>query len=148
MAKDLHDYNIIFVGMQKTAGILNNYFDRSAFGFEHPPKDHYLLQKGAHNLIFAPIGDPNHNHTDYGIIAKYPGPNDNTIFLFSGLWDSAASESIRNLTLESKIIEVENYMMDQLGYIPPFFEMLIEVNGVDRVGFETKILHLFEIQAK
>ena len=144
-AADLHDYNIIFVGMQKTAGIFNSYFDKSRFGYDVDQPNQYQFQMEEKILSFKPQGDPNHKHSDYGFIAKYPGPNENTIFMFGGLWDSAASEALRNFTVDSKIAEIENYMEAQFGYIPPYFEMLIEVNGVDRIGFETKVLHLNEI---
>ena len=144
-AKDLHDYNIVFVGMQKTAGIFNSYFDRSKFEYNVKQPNQYLLQNKNELLSFKPTGDPNKEHSDYGFIAKYPGPNENTIFMFGGLWDSAASESLRNFATASKVIEMENYMKLQLGHIPQYFEMLIEVDGVDRIGFETKILYLNEI---
>ena len=144
-AKDVLDYNIVFVGMQKTAGIFNDYFDRSDFGYGLSGKDHYHLRRDTHLLTFKPKGDPDNKHSDFGFIAKYPGPNDNTIFMFGGLWDSAASESLRNFAISSKMAKVEHYMREQLGHIPPYFEMLIEVQGVDRVGFETRFIHLSEI---
>lgn len=145
-AQDLHDYNIIFVGMQKTAGIFNTYFDKSEFEFDLNKPNQYRLPKGEDMRFFGPQGDPEEQHTDYGFIAKYPGPNDNTIFLFGGLWDTAASESLRNFVTASKMTKMEEYMKSELGYIPEYFEMLIEVNGVNRVGFETEVLYLNEIK--
>lgn len=146
-AKDLHDYNIVFVGMQKTAGLFNGYFDNSKFEYDLSLPNQYLLKQENEVLKLEPKGDPNGKHSDYGFIAKYPGPNDNAIFIFAGLWDSATSESLRNFVIDSKIKKVELYMKSQLGDIPQYFEMLIEVNGIDRIGFETKILHLNEISA-
>ncbi|NRB53821.1 MAG: helix-turn-helix domain-containing protein [Saprospiraceae bacterium] len=143
-AQDLHDYNIVFVGMQKTAGIFNTYFDKSAFEFDVDQPNQYVLPKEKGGQVFQPQGDAEEQHTDYGFIAKYPGPNDNTIFLFGGLWDTAASESLRNFVTASKMSKIEDYMKTELGYIPKYFEMLIEVNGVNRIGFETEVLYLNE----
>lgn len=144
-AQDMHDYNIIFVGMQKTAGIFNTYFDKSEFEYAAEQPNQYRLPKGLDTLVFRPQGDPDEQHTDYGLIAKYPGPNDNTIFLFGGLWDTAASESLRNFVMKSKLTKIEEHMEAKLGYLPQYFEMLIEVNGVNRIGFETEILYLNEL---
>ena len=148
-AKDLHDYNIIFVGMQKTAGIFNSYFDSSAFDYDVSRTDEYR-HKTQEGILksYSPKGDPDNKHTDYGFIAKYPGPNNNTIFMFSGLWDSATSESLRNFAVAGKLTKIEKQMQAQMGYIPKYFEMLIEVNGVDRIGFEAKVLHLNDITKK
>lgn len=144
-AQDLHDYNIIFVGMQKTAGIFNTFFDKSTFLYDVDQPNQYRLPMGIDTSFFRPLGDPEEQHTDYGLIAKYPGPNDNTIFLFGGLWDTAASESLRNFVMSSKMARIEEYMEAELGYLPQYFEMLIEVNGVNRIGFETEILYLNEL---
>ncbi|PCJ96087.1 MAG: hypothetical protein COA50_07860 [Flavobacteriaceae bacterium] len=144
-AKDVHDYNIVFVGMQKTAGILNSYFDSSVFDYDSKETNEYRLKSPNGMLSYQPEGDPNNKHSDYGFIAKYPGPNNNTIFMFSGLWDSATSESLRNFASPNKISVMEKCMEAELGHIPEYFEMLIGVNGVDRIGFETKVLHLNEL---
>lgn len=143
--RDLHDYNIVFVGMQKTAGLFNSYFDQSVFNYDIAQTDQYQLSKDHKILTFEPQGDPDNKHADYGFIAKYPGPNDNTIFMFAGLWDSAASESLRNFTTTSKLAEMEAILKAKFGYIPPYFELLIEVHGVDRIGFETKVLYVHEV---
>lgn len=140
-AKDMHDYNIVYIGMQKTAGILNKYFEKSTIDFDISKPEEYRLNDD----ILTPMGDPDNTHTDYGFIAKYPGPNDNAIIMFSGLWDSAASEALRTLTIATKMAELENYMISELGHVPDYFEMLIEVNGVDRIGFESKVKYLKEI---
>lgn len=144
--KDLHDYNIVFVGLQKTAGILNNYFDRSAFVYDQAKFYQYQLQKGEELLTYKPTGDPNENHTDYGFIARYPGPDNNTIFMFCGLWDSAASESLRNFAESTKIEQMEDYMHSRLGYVPMYFEMLLEVSGIDRIGLSAKVIHFNEVK--
>lgn len=147
-AKDLLDYNIVFVGMQKTAGIFNSYFDKSDCAYHVSNPERYLLSYEGKEQSFQPKGDPDNEHYDYGFIAKYPGPNENTIFMFAGLWDSAASETLRNFTTESKIAEMERYMKNELGYMPQYFEMLIEVNGIDRIGFETKVIYLREVSGE
>ncbi len=148
--EDLHDYNLIYVGMQRSAGIFNSYFENSSIN--HNVDDNrvynYKVNSDSEELIFTPKGDWEGKNTDYGLIAKYPGPKNNTIFSFSSLWDSATPEAIRNFTLPKKMAQVEEYMITHIGYIPQYFEMIIEVNGLERVGFESRIVYLKEITEK
>lgn len=143
---DIHDSNIIFVGMQKTAGIFNNYFESSSFSLLDNGGTGYQLEYDGKINQYTPSGDPSLTHTDYGFIAKYPGPNNNTIFMFSGIWDTGTFNSLQLLTDESKSAKIKEEIIAKLGEIPPYFEMLIEVSGIDRIGFDTKILWIKSLE--
>jgi hypothetical protein len=142
--KDIHDHNIIFIGMQKTAGLFNNYFQNSKFDLADDAT--FVYQNGAETKRFTPIGDPDKYHTDYGFVAKYPGPNNNTIFMFGGLWDTAASQSLKNFTDPESLVRLEKRMMSKFGKIPDNFEILFEVSGIDRIELDTKVLYMNEIK--
>ncbi|MFY0626801.1 MAG: winged helix-turn-helix domain-containing protein [Reichenbachiella sp.] len=138
-AKDLHDHNVIFVGMQKTAGLFNNYFIESNLNFA--PTD-TLIYNSNPTSYYTPSGDPDKLHTDYGFVAKYPGPNGNTIFMFGGLFDTGTSQSLKNFTNQNSLILIEEEMKNKFGDIPDHFEILFKVNGVDRVEMDTEIVLL------
>lgn len=142
---DLHDYNLVFIGMQRSAGIFNSYFDGSPVDYYIKDKCRYIVNREGKKQNFVPQGDPEYKNIDYGFIAKYPGPKNNTIFIFSSLWDSATPEALRNFTMPEKMVQVEEYMRSQLGYVPQYFEIIIEVNGLERIGFESKIVYLNEV---
>ncbi len=145
-AQDLHDYNFIFVGMQKTANIFNSYFDKSQIQYDPEVAYTYGLTREGIIKNYEPEGDPKLQHEDYGLIVKYPGPNDNVIFMFSGLFDTATSEAIRTFVTPTKLDDIEREIVERLGRLPPYFEMLIAVNGMDRIGFESEIIHIVEIE--
>lgn len=144
--RDIHDHNIIFIGMQKTAGLFNNYFLNSNFDLINDAT--YTYQNGSQTeaLKFMPKGDPDKYHTDYGFVAKYPGPNNNTIFMFAGLWDTATSQSLKNFTDPESLIQLEESMVTKFGKVPNNFEILFEVSGIDRTELDTKVLYMNEIK--
>ena len=145
-AKDLHDHNVIFIGMQKTAGLFNNYFLSSKFALKDENTYSYQVSDKTEIQLYLPSGDPVTYHTDYGFVAKYPGPNNNTIFMFGGIGDIAASQSLKNFTDRSSLMSLEAQMRSTFGKIPGHFEILFEVSGVDRTEFDTKVLHMNEIK--
>ncbi|MEM9339006.1 MAG: hypothetical protein AAGA66_09780 [Bacteroidota bacterium] len=140
-ARDLHDYNMVFIGMQKTAGMFNDYFNESRFSLLNEGRRGYAITIDGEEKVYQPFGDADQKHTDYGFIAKYPGPNNNVVLMFGGIWDTATSQSLEMLTNPAKAKEVEDYLMKEFDEVPPYFELLIEVSGIDRVGFDSKIVY-------
>ena len=132
--------------MQKTAGLFNNYFVNS--NFDLADDDTFTYQDESDNTTkqFSPKGDPDKYHTDYGFVAKYPGPNNNTIFMFGGLWDTAASQSLKNFTDSESLVQLEESMVSKFGKVPNNFEILFEVSGIDRTELDTKVLYMNEIK--
>ncbi len=143
--KELQEYDIIVTGMIKTMGIFRAYFRNSKIGYRYPST--FLINEDNTTVELGPSGDPNEYHTDYAIIAKFPGPNNNTIYLLGGLWDTGASLSVKYFTDKNAIEKLENALKDKYGYLPTYFEALFEVNGLDRMEIGTEILHLNELDA-
>lgn len=146
--KDLQDQNIVYVGMLKNAGFFRNYFNNSRFSYneaESPSTIYYHDDNGnIHN--YSPTGKAEDYHTDYGFVAKFPGPNNNEILLLGGIWDTGASQSLKNFTDEKLMREIENGLLEKFGSIPPYFEILFEVNGINRTQLNTKMLHAHVIE--
>ncbi|MGD1891114.1 MAG: hypothetical protein ACFB15_11040 [Cyclobacteriaceae bacterium] len=144
-SKDLLDNNIVLVGMLKTFGLFNNYFDNSQFDLL--PSDVLRYQADSLQAVqtFAPSGDPDSFHTDYGFIAKFPGPNNNTVLMCGGLWDTGASQSLKMLTDPVLLQQLEERLRQEFETIPPYFEVLLEVNGIDRTELTSQILHVNRI---
>ena len=143
--KELQENDIIVAGMVKTLGIFRAYFRNSQIGYRYP--DTFILKKDNTSVELAPSGDPNEYHTDYAIIAKFPGPNNNTVYLLGGLWDTGASLSVKYFTDKTAIEKLENALQEKYGYLPTYFEALFEVNGLDRMEIGTEIIHLNELDA-
>jgi len=144
-SKDLLDNNIVIVGMLKTFGLFNNYFENSQFDLL--PSDVLRFQADSLQAVqtFAPSGDPDSFHTDYGFIAKFPGPNNNTVLMCGGLWDTGASQSLKLLTDPILLKQLEDRLKEEFETIPAYFEVLIEVNGIDRTELTSQILYVNRI---
>jgi len=138
----LPNNDFIVIGMLKTLGIFTHYptFSRSSVeSLQHKNED------GKAATLYTPKGEHNSYHTDYGFFGKLPGPNNNTIFIFGGLFDSGPSQSLKNFTDKKSLQNVEKALKDKFGYIPKYFEVIFEVNGLDRMELDSKILHLDEV---
>ncbi len=142
--KELQDYNLVVVGMSKTLGLFNNYYQSFKL-LRKGSKDYYQYSDGENEYLYQASGDPNGRHTDYGYMGKYPGPNNNSIYIFGGLWDTGASQSFKNFTENSLLKEVEVALKNEFGSIPKFYEIMFEVKGIDRMELGTKILHINSI---
>ena len=140
----LPDNDFIVIGMLKTLGIFTHYptFSHSSvLSLQHKNED------GKAAILYTPKGEHNSYHTDYGFFGKLPGPNNNTIFIFGGLFDSGPSQSLKNFTDKKLLLNVEKALKDKFGYIPKYFEVIFEVNGLDRMELDSKILHMDEVTA-
>lgn len=145
--KELQDQNFVVVGMLKTLGMFKDYFKYSHFAFDEEGEALILKgEDGAERLVFSPTGDPNGYHTDYGFMAKFPGPNQNTVYLFGGLWDTGATQSLKNFTDAALRQSIEAEIAKRLGEVPPYFEVLFEVSGIDRTELSTQLIHVFPLE--
>lgn len=141
--KDLQDYDIMVVGMIKTLGLFRSYFANSAFSYDMA--DDALVVKTApdgESTVYKPSGDPDAYHTDYAVMAKFPGPNNNTVYLFGGIWDTGATQSLKCFTDPRLLESLKAEMVKTLGEVPEYYEVLLEVNGVDRMELTPKILQV------
>ncbi|MEM9829008.1 MAG: hypothetical protein AAF944_00140 [Bacteroidota bacterium] len=143
--KDLVDNNIVLVGMLKTFGLFNNYFDNSRFTLTSNDTIQFRADSLQPIQTFYPSGDADSFHTDYGFIAKFPGPNNNTVIMCGGLWDTGASQSLKMLTDPVLLGQLEDRLKEEFSTVPPYFEVLIEVNGIDRTELTPRILYVNQI---
>lgn len=144
--KELQDYDIMVVGMIKTLGLFRSYFANSAFRYDID--DDALVVRNSsvgEATVYKPSGDPDAYHTDYAVMAKFPGPNNNTVYLFGGIWDTGATQSLKCFTDVRLLETVKAEMVKTLGEVPEYYEVLLEVNGVDRMELTPKILQVHAI---
>ena len=78
-------------------------------------------------------------------LPKYLAPTTMLFFMFGGLWDTAASQSLKNFTDPILLEQLEQEMKNKLGKVPEYFEVLFEVAGIDRMELNTKVLHIHEV---
>ncbi|GAA4235553.1 hypothetical protein GCM10022291_17770 [Postechiella marina] len=142
--KELSDNNLIVVGMLKTLGIFKDYLGNEGFTLNKSELK-YTDEKTNQTYKYTPKGNADEYHTDYAVILKVKGPNNNNIILFGGIWDTGASQSLKHFTDLKLAKDLENTMLEKFGKIPENYKILFEVSGVDRMELNSKILHLEEI---
>ncbi len=143
--KQLQDYTIIAVGMHKTLGLFQHYLKTSHFTYDDK-NGAFIYTNGSKNtIVYKPHGNADSYHTDYAYMAKFKGPNNNAIYVFSGLWDTGATQSLKNFTDPKLLKQLETSLKNEFGELPENYEVFFEVNGIDRMELSSKILHLHTI---
>jgi hypothetical protein len=143
-SEDLQRNNIIFIGLFKTMGLFGEYFQASHFEYisEETEQLRFTNEEKQTVKTYALTGSPDALHTDYGLVAKFPGPQENTILIFAGFHDTGVLQSVKNLTHPTGLDQMEKRMRTQYDSVPTYFEMLFRAKGIDRTEFETEIVHL------
>lgn len=149
-SQDLLNYNIIYIGSFWFSGLLQQYFTKSPFKYQYRPsaKLIYSPEISDSTITFSKIGVVNYFHTDYTIIAKLPGPDGNYILLVSSFFSTGATQAIKDLSTQSTLTNIENQMLEKLGHIPMYFEIILEVTGLDRIGFSSKVVLVSELSSE
>ncbi|WP_010135026.1 helix-turn-helix domain-containing protein [Ochrovirga pacifica] len=139
--KEVRDYNLFVVGLVKTFRFFKKYSKNSAIEFITDGVV-YTDPNTQKKYKYKPGGDADFYHKDYAIIAKIPGTNNNEIYLLGGIWDTGASHSVSMITHIEMQKEIKSFLKTEFGSIPAYFEMIIEVNGLNRMDLSNnKILH-------
>jgi len=142
-AKYLMQYNIIFVGLYQTIGVFNMYFNHSQFQLNKKIKGINTLDKNSRvTHTYIKSGKAEKLHNDYSIVAKFPGPNKNSIMIFTGFEDTGLIESVRKFTKAESLTSFTNELKAAHLSNPSSFELLIEVIGIDRNGMKSKIIQI------
>ncbi len=87
-------------------------------------------------------------NTDYVLVSKVLGPNDNVLLFFVSFIPLGRIETIKMFTDSKLLYQVEQEIQFFSEEYTQYFEMLIEVKGYEEKGFETKIKHFFPLSSK
>ncbi|EON76973.1 hypothetical protein ADIS_2516 [Lunatimonas lonarensis] len=143
--KELQDKDLLVVGMLKTLGLFQNYFQGSRLAYDAEVDGIRVSEEGEAN-VYTPFGDPNGYHTDYAILAKLPGPNGNAVYVFGGIWDTGATESLKLFTDSKLAASLEKEMDEKLGRVPKHYKVLIEVSGLDRMELTSRVVEMYAVE--
>lgn len=142
----LHDYDILVIGKQNTLGIFKSYWTPSKIKYDEI-NDAFYYQNDEHEdpIFYQSKGNTQSFHTDYGYLAKVPGPNNNSIYLFSGLKNTGTTQSLQNFTDTRLLPLLEQYLATRFGKLPEYYEVLFEVNGINQTELNSEIIYAFQI---
>jgi hypothetical protein len=139
--REIGGNDLIVVGMYKTLGLFRTYFPTARLQLVGTDSLR-LLRPDGQTELYTTAGDANEQHTDYGIIRRSPGPNGTTLTLAAGLWDTATSQMVKNLTNPNLLATLTQALRTEFGHIPERFELLYRVNGIDRMELDTELLYV------
>lgn len=144
----LDEYNIIFLGSIKTLYKLKHTLLKSHFDFEIAPhKVIYETPDTESAQIFeTKLHSPGENE-DLVLALKLPGPDDNAIMIIAS-YHSLGAPEIAAYMASPKIREkLDILFKTKYGEIPPFFEVLFRVTGIDKTAYDTEVLVYSRVDA-
>lgn len=146
-ADNVNDYDILFVGSFHTLGMLKATFRNSHFQFKVFPNT-LKITDGEKVDIIHENGNPTVYHTDYGIMRKIPGPDNNCIYIFTGFHETSTIGIAQYFTDPEKLEELKSILKKKFGHVPEYFEMVFKATGYNRITYSTEILSIFELSAE
>jgi hypothetical protein len=142
---DLNKYNIVYVGTFKSFGKLSQLLDKLHVTFQVRPNSLYYHPEDADTTyeytgISSSMTSP--YEIDYAVIAKIPGPNHNSIILFTSMKDIGCLATVKFLTQPKYFDAFYNKYLhnSEINY----FEAVFRVKGYERTVANIELLHFTE----
>ncbi len=142
--RELAGHDLIVTGMLKTHGLFRTYFPGARLQLSGADRI-ILTQADGSRQTFTASGDPDRQHTDYGIIRKTRGPNGNVIVVAGGLWDTASAQMVKIITQPGLLAELTTALAAEFGTLPERFEVLYRVEGIDRMELRPELVWMGEL---
>ncbi|MBN1780571.1 hypothetical protein JW948_05545 [bacterium] len=142
----LDEYNIIFLGSIKTLYKLKHTLLKSHFQYEVAPhRVFYTKDDTSETRVFETSLHSSGPNEDLVLALKLPGPDNNSIFIIASYHSLGAPEIAQYLATTAKRRELEQKFLEKFNHIPPYFEVLFRVTGIDKTAYNTEILIYNEI---
>lgn len=147
---DLRENNIIYLGSLKSLGIIRNFMSDLRLQFALCPHRIMLTSpEGDTTNVYKTSFDlaQDFKFTDYSVVVKFPGMNDNHILIISAFhaWDTGST--VKCLIDEQFLKKVEKQFSISQSF-PHYFEMLFQLDGYRRTSLNTQVLHFIERETK
>lgn len=151
--KDLNEYNIIYIGHFHNLKLLSNvhhsiHFQETTEKNELHYRRKIRVQESGFDTTYQfidPITETGQYTKDYVLLSRIPGPSGNELLFIISFLHIGRTEVIRTLVDKKAIKDLEKQIKSELGQLPQYFEMLIEVEGFERTALKTSLLHVYEL---
>jgi hypothetical protein len=142
----LGEYNIIYLGSIKTLYNLKHTLLKSHFQFHVAPhKISYTPPDSGSVRVFETSLHSEGPNEDLVLALKLPGPVNNPIFIIASYHSLGAPEIAHFLINRQLRMDLEKKFKKKCGRVPPFFEVLFKVSGIDKTAYSTDIMVYNEI---
>jgi hypothetical protein len=152
---NLRTDNIIYIGHFHNLKHLNKYLPSLKFhpsttyntANRHPERHIRVTATGIDTLyqVIFQYDKKSALNSDYVLISKVPGPNNNIFLFIISFQPLGRLETIKILTQNRLYHQLLSEIQLITNNITPFFELLIEVKGYEEKGFETVVKHFFPL---
>ncbi|MGJ8679909.1 hypothetical protein [Paraglaciecola sp.] len=138
--KDIRQYNIIYIGDYRSMSKLGSFFKGSGFAIT---ENQLTLATEESTQMFMSPQNTEGRYTDYGLFAKFNGPNKTKVFLIAGFTDAALGNFSRFLTarwgatslqFKEKLAEHKIESFDNV-------EMLFKVSSLENMHLNQELVH-------
>lgn len=145
-AEDLRENDVVYIGLLRSMGVLQDYFFRSSnFYIEPPFLQLHQKHTGETFTWSGRLFGPTH---DYGLFSKLAGPGEGEIFVLTGLSGIGMLQAVDALTDPQSAEKIERDVRAGLETIPRELEILFEVSGYDREALDAKMVSATTIAAE
>ncbi|MDU0352852.1 hypothetical protein RS130_01970 [Paraglaciecola aquimarina] len=135
---DLRDFNLIYIGLYKSLGLLDAYFQGSNFRLK---KNTPALFHKTTDKVYRITGQLHQEYTDYGSFAKFKGPSGNQVYLFAGFSDASIIQMAKYLTNVDKLNSAEFVTYYPQGEsLKTGFELIFSASSFDRTDLDSNIV--------
>ncbi|WP_448248934.1 helix-turn-helix domain-containing protein [Thalassotalea agariperforans] len=146
-ATDLRDYNIVYIGLYKSLGLLDAYLQGS--NFENIPQPSSLKHRRLER-VYTVTGNLQQEYTDYGSFAQFSGPSGNYFYIFAGFSDASVIQMAKYLTRLPRLTSAEFTQHFQAENMPnKNFELIFSASSFNRTDLDSNIVDsgLLDIKA-
>jgi hypothetical protein len=145
-AEDIRNYDIVYVGpITRLGPLASDYHQESRFRFDVATSGVTDTKSGK---TYLPEGGLGAHHTDYALIARYPGPTGNNIMVFtSGGRGAGLLQIVRTLTTSAGLKDFWNTAGTESATLPASFEALLAVSGYKQTDLAASLIELHALNA-
>ncbi|EWH10716.1 hypothetical protein DS2_06686 [Catenovulum agarivorans DS-2] len=137
-ASDLRDFNVVYLGLYKSLGLLDAYLQGTNFKLS---EEYSALKHTRSGKSYAVTGDLEQEYTDYGSFAKFSGPSGNLFYIIAGFSDSSVIQIAKYLSSSNKLFSKE---MAQHSHVyqdtSANYELIFSASSFDRTDLDSKLV--------
>lgn len=135
---DLRDYNVIYLGLYKSLGMLDAYLHGSNFAIQRNP---LALKHKNTGKLYPIIGDLQQEYTDFGTFAKFNGPSGNYFYILAGFSDASVIQMAKYLTSSKRLYSDEFAKhLPLIEQINANYELVFSASSFDRTDLDSNLV--------
>lgn len=138
----LRESHIVYIGYLSGLQMLEDFvFADSGLAIGETPDELVNLATGQTFISEAGLPSGPSSYRDYGLFSTRPGPNGNQLVFVTGMRDEGLMQTAQAISIPAMVQDSIDALTGPDGSMPPAFELLYEVAGLDRMNLNDAIVH-------